>query len=141
MEPLSILVAVDFSEDSDHALGEALRLATRASGRIIVVHVSAPRPSLPTDVVSTQPLDTTDIERARGALRAIKDRVEALGLPVETHLAVGSVVYGLIDTIRELKPDLVVVGSHGKSALRRALLGSVSESLARRSPAPVLVVP
>src|SRR5262245_31768087 len=123
MQPLSIMVAVDFSEDSDHALEEAVRLATRMAARIVVVHVSSPRPSLPADMMSAEPIDGSDIERARESLKEIKHRVETYGLAVETHLAVGTVVYGLIDTIRDLKPDLVVVGSHGKGAIRRALLG------------------
>jgi len=41
----------------------------------------------------------------------------------------------------EVKPDFVVVGSHGKGILKRAFLGSVSGELARRSPVPVMIVP
>jgi nucleotide-binding universal stress UspA family protein len=141
MQPYKIMVAIDFSEDSDHALEQAMRLAARLHGQLELVHVVAPRPALPTDVVSAEPMDSGEVERAREALKAAKARVEARHIPVATHLAVGQVVYGLIDTIREMKPELVIVGSHGKGAIKRAFLGSVSESLVRRSTAPVLVVP
>ena len=50
MQPYKIMVAVDFSEDSDHALEHAMRLALRLQGQLELVHVCAPRPALPTDV-------------------------------------------------------------------------------------------
>jgi hypothetical protein len=43
--------------------------------------------------------------------------------------------------IKEMKPDVVVVGSHGKGMLSRALLGSVSSELAAKSPVPVMIIP
>jgi hypothetical protein len=48
---------------------------------------------------------------------------------------------GMLSLIKEIRPDLVVVCSHGKGLLKRALIGSVSSQLVQRSPVPVLVVP
>ena len=52
-----------------------------------------------------------------------------------------TVPFGVLEQIEKLLPDLVVVGSHGKSGITRALLGSVSDAVCHRSPVPVLVVP
>jgi hypothetical protein len=52
-----------------------------------------------------------------------------------------NVIFGLLDAIDELDPQLVVVGSHGRTGVKRVLMGSISESLARRSPVAVLIVP
>ena len=60
---------------------------------------------------------------------------------VELHLRMGEPVRGLIELITELRPDMVVIGSHGRSAVMRMLLGSVSTQIIHRSPVPVLVVP
>jgi len=57
---------------------------------------------------------------------------------IEAPRAVG---HSIVDYVRESNPDLVVMSSHGRSGLVRALLGSVSEYVLRHSKVPVLVVP
>ncbi|HWE30225.1 MAG TPA: universal stress protein, partial [Polyangia bacterium] len=80
-------------------------------------------------------------EDAEDELKKLRARAEATGLRVTTHLRGESIVFGLLEAVTQLLPQLLVVGSHGRHGIARALLGSVSESLARRSPVPVLIVP
>jgi len=141
MAPFKILVAVDFSDSADRALAQALALAAPLKGELIIAHVAIPKPVTPTDVVSAAPIDMEDAQRARTALGEMVALAKTHGVEARLHLLAGSVVFGLLDAIDELNPNLVVVGSHGKGVLRRALMGSVSESLCRRSSVPVLVVP
>lgn len=58
-----------------------------------------------------------------------------------THLRLDTVVLTLLELIEGRDPLLVVVGSHGRHGVARALLGSVSDALARRAKVPVLIVP
>ena len=135
-----ILVAVDFTESSDLAVAEARVLARKLKARIDFAHVSPPLVS-PSEVMTREPADMRDAEWARDHLAALAKRTTAEGIEAEPHLRVGTVVMGLLDAIEQLRPTLVVVGSHVRGAITRALVGSVAESLVRRSPVPVLVVP
>ncbi len=81
------------------------------------------------------------VEDANRELAILRARAQAAGIEAETHLRQESVVFGLLEAIEELQPKMVVVGSHGRTGLPRVLLGSVSESVARRSGVPILIVP
>jgi nucleotide-binding universal stress UspA family protein len=63
-----------------------------------------------------------------------------LDVPGEILVTTGSAGTALIDVAKERKADLVVVGTIGRTGLRRALLGSVAETVARGAPCSVLVV-
>jgi nucleotide-binding universal stress UspA family protein len=141
METKAILVAVDFTESSDLAVAEARRLAARLGTGISFAHVVALPPATPSEMMGLAGNDLRAFEHARHELKCLVDDSLAEGLEADYHLCVGSVVMGLLDLIKQHPPMMVVTGSHGKGLLGRALLGSVAESLLRRSPVPVLVVP
>jgi nucleotide-binding universal stress UspA family protein len=131
-----IVVGVDFSASSDRATSEAYQLALKMGARIDFVHICPLPPSAP-----ELPLDATSFEAARKSLVDLKASATRAGVAAETHLGVGSAVFGLLDFIHKLDPALVVIGSHGRGAVMRLLVGSVAENLIRRAPVPVLVVP
>jgi universal stress protein A len=131
-----IVVGVDFSASSDRAVDEGLRLARQMGTRIEFVHICPLPPTAP-----ELPLDVGNFETAQKSLAQLKAAAEREGIAAGTHLGVGSAVFGLLDFINRLHPSLVVVGSHGRTAVMRMLVGSVAENLIRRAPVPVLVVP
>ena len=136
---MKILVAVDFSEDSERALLHAVRLAQRLEAEIDLVHVAVPVQP-PIEMLASAPLDFS-LDEAKRGLAELEQRAAAQGVTARSHLRVGDVVMGLLDTAAELQAELVVVASHGKGAMKRMMLGSVSQSLCRKSRVPVLVVP
>ena len=138
---LHILVGVDFSDSSPMAVAQAVKLAERAPSRLHIAHI-APSTGVnaPVNLGLNIPDEFPEAKEARTRLERVKATLAA-SLDVELHVRIGTPVAGLLTLIKELKPDVVVVGSHGKSLLERALLGSVSNRLVQLSPVPVLVVP
>jgi nucleotide-binding universal stress UspA family protein len=141
MDAQKILVAVDFTDSSDLAVSEARGLAEKLGAEIAFAHVVALPPASAGEMIGLGQSDLRAFESAREQLTAMAAECANAGIPAEQHLCVGSVVMGLMDLIDRLQPTLVVLGSHGKGRLTRALMGSVAESVLRRSPVPVLVVP
>ncbi|MFI5362756.1 MAG: universal stress protein, partial [Elusimicrobiota bacterium] len=73
--------------------------------------------------------------------RALMKRIRAtVGSASKISLIVGNPVRDLLRLVRTRNADLVVMATHGRAGLKRVLLGSVTEAVARQSPAPVLAV-
>src|SRR5215207_7534542 len=80
-------------------------------------------------------------EESRERLRKQSWRVKVAGAPVAgTHLRMGAVDLEIVALAEELQADLIVMGSRGLGGVRRALMGSVSDSVVRHAHCPVLVV-
>ena len=137
MDNKSILVAVDFGATSARAFTAAVDLAARLGAPLDIVTVIPPIPLEAADNARNTP----DAEAAFGDLAQWAEIAEKRGVAARTHLRTETVVFGLLEAITELEPQLVVVGSHGRRGVTRVLLGSVSESLARRSKVPIVIVP
>lgn len=137
--PSKILVATDFSQDSERALSQAIDLALRLEAELDLVHVAVV-PMPPVEMLAPTPIDFS-LDEAKRAIGELEQRAAARGVVTRGHVRVGDVVLGILDAIAEIGPELVVVASHGKGAMKRMMLGSVSQSLCRRSRVPVLVVP
>ena len=135
-----ILVAVDFTECADAAFEAALGMGSRLDAGLLLVHVIEPLAASPWELVSHVVADGR-MREARDALGKLLERARARGIAARTQIHVGPAAHMLLAEIDRAHPALVVVGSHGKGPIRRALLGSVSEALCRRSSAPVLVIP
>ncbi len=136
MNTESILVAVDFGPTSARAFATAVDLAARLGAPLDIINICPPIP-----IEADAGEDPPYVEAARAELENLAKIARARGLSVRTELRSETVVFGLLEAIRELDPQMVVIGSHGRTGVRRALLGSISESLARRSPVPVVIVP
>lgn len=140
----NILVPVDGSETSYAAVAQAAELAKAFGGKITVVQVLALDPYIAAEYISaTQTNDL--IERARtSVLKTLEEAVAKfsdLGIPVEAKLLEGQVVHReIIKEAETSKADLIVIGSHGRTGLKRLFLGSVAQSVLGEAHIPVLVV-
>lgn len=135
-----IVVPFDFSPDSEYALGVAREMAERHGSRIELVHVIQP-PIVAGGVYGMPMPGPTMIDGSLQAQKALAAVAESAGGPtVEAHVLEGPPAWELADFSIQSKADLIVIGSHGTSGIRRFLLGSVSEKVVRSAPCPVLVL-
>jgi nucleotide-binding universal stress UspA family protein len=133
----TILHPTDFSDRSDRALILACALARDYGARLIVLHV-APLPTL----VYAEGVVPPDPELTLGAAREQLNRltVPDANVRAERRFEQGDPAAGILRVARELPADLIVMGTHGRTGLRRLLMGSVAEQVVRQAPCPVLTV-
>lgn len=142
LTPSRILVPVDFSPSSDQALDYAVALAAKLDATVHVLNViSVPVFGVPelgvamTSSVIDQLVRDNQIAVDR-LVAARKDQAKLAGGLLRT----GDPRDVIVQTAEELKADLIVMGTHGRRGLSRALLGSVAESVVRHSAVPVLTL-
>ena len=136
-----ILVPHDFSDTADRALAFALDLAVPLGSRVTVMHAYEFIPySFPETPAVTVDL-SGEIERAaRGALERIVAQARRPGVEIDSVLRRGAAWSEIDEAAKETHADLIVIGTHGRRGLSRALLGSVAEKVVRTAPCPVLTV-
>jgi len=133
-----ILFATDLSTAAEKALPYAMEIARQYGATLYVVHAIAPA-GYPYAPVAAWPTIEEQEERFRlQAKERIEHRLE--GVPHETDFVIGQVVSVLRDAIEGKKIDLLVIGTHGRTGMDKAVLGSVAESIFREATCPVLTV-
>jgi nucleotide-binding universal stress UspA family protein len=139
MKISNILVPTDFSACSDQALDYAIELASKLDARIHVLTViGIPAygvPELGVGVTASR-IDSLVSDNQTALEKVAHDR--KLGTP--GMVRVGDARDVILQTAEELNADLIVMGTHGRRGISRALLGSVAEMIVRTSPTPVLTV-
>lgn len=140
----NILAAIDFSEVTPSLRTLATDLAKRHDAKLWLIHVAAPDPDFIGFKTGPQYIRDHRAEQLRQEhidLQAMAAEVRGEGVEAEALLVQGPTAEILLAEVERLKVDMVVVGSHGRSALYRAFVGSVSEQVLRECKVPVLVVP
>jgi len=133
-----ILCAVDFSESARHALAQAAAVAQAYDAGVTVLYAVVNRPSIDLPPVS---LGDAEQERLVEDLRHFSESVApSLSASYSVREAV-SAHDAILDAVDDIDPDLLVMGTHGRSGFRRLFLGSVTEKVIRSVPCPTLVVP
>ena len=146
MEPIApklILVPTDFNAPSAQALRYGATLAERFSAHLLVIY--ADLFALPVDFtisaagvfnVSREEL----VDAARGQLRAFAAANISRAVPYDLRVLIGTPIDAIVAQAAETGADLIVMGTHGRTGLRRLLVGSVTEAIMRLAPVPVIVV-
>jgi nucleotide-binding universal stress UspA family protein len=139
--PRHILVPHDFSDTAQNALSFAIELATKLGAKITILHAyEVPSYGYPDGVTLTAEVADSIRKAAETALESVVARARRPGLEVASTLQQGSAWREINTAARELHAGLVVMGTHGRHGLARALLGSVAEKVVRTAPCPVLTV-
>jgi nucleotide-binding universal stress UspA family protein len=139
-----ILVPVDGSEPSDAAVALAVRLAQDQSAKLVFLHVSEVAKiaaMVSSTAICVDPSPALDAEQAAGevALHRAESAARKGAVAAESLLVQGASADAIIKTSSQSGSDLIVLGSHGRGGIQRALLGSVAEGVLRQSTVPVLV--
>lgn len=140
-----ILVPVDFSAHSEKAVRYATTLANKFGARVSLIHVvedpfvtgawqsEAFIPNIPE-------LLNELLAAAQTQMAALKKELAAHGFVVETSVITGHPVRVIVEQAAAGHFDLIVMGTHGRTGLSHALVGSVAERVVQKAPCPVLTV-
>ncbi len=136
----NILVPLDFAESSQRILQTAMRVAA-PEGKITLFHVVEWLPVVTESAFGIYP-HRKDIDKIK-QLSVEKLEQEARAHPEHdfgTMVKEGKPATVILEAVRELEPDLIVMGTHGRSRLDHLLIGSVAERVMRKAPCDVLLV-
>lgn len=140
----NILVPIDFSAVQQILVDTAGALAKALGAKLWLVHVAAPDPDfvgfkVGPEYVREQRADI--LRQEHQDIQAMAAQVKADGIEAEALLVQGPTTDTLLEIAQKVSADLIVIGSHGRSAIFRAFVGSVSEQILKESKVPVMVVP
>ena len=139
-----ILVPCDFSKQAVHAFRFALELRQQSEGEIHVVHVidlPVMQDTLLMPVLSFEEALLKEMQKKVAAQFArLINKYAAEVKRIKTEMLFGPMSFAIEQYIRQQKIDLVVMGTHGVSGAKELLIGSNTEKIVRRSPAPVLSI-
>jgi nucleotide-binding universal stress UspA family protein len=144
-----LVLATDFTDAARGALEHAVALAARFQARLYVFHAIDIQDGDGAHVAGNEHRADEFYElaekQARAELEAVRGRLAVPGvvpdpIPIVESVRLGSPVDEIVRFATEKKADLIVVGTHGRTGLRRVLAGSTAEGVARQAPCPVLVV-
>jgi nucleotide-binding universal stress UspA family protein len=140
------VVPVDFSKTSEVALDHAIKLAKENRGKLLLIHViptsatmmSAPEAATPTMMVE---LENAQRDEARAQMNKL---VRKKKLKPESFRSIivnrGDPAQVIANQAKKSRAAMIVMGSHGRTGLKRLVLGSVAERSLRYARCPVLIV-
>jgi universal stress protein A len=142
-----ILVPIDFSEHSKKTVSYATRTASRHQSTIYLLHVF----QIPDYVVTPyarRRQNSAEVhsqlgaaeQEARETLEEFAQKLLSKGIKVESFLRVGYPFDEIVLMAKHFDIDLIIIGSHGRGAISRLLVGSTAERVVEHAPCPVLVV-
>ncbi len=140
-----ILVPLDGSELAERALEPAIRLARAAGSQIIFLRIPEIEQILaaPYSALDTYHLELSTARTAAEAENYLQDvlaRYTGSDLPLSTRVVAGIPADVIIDVAAAEQVDLILISSHGRSGIRKWVLGSVAEAVLQKASCPVLVL-
>ncbi len=146
VEPVgTLLFPTDLSPDSEVALSTAIRLlARREESKILLVHTFHLAPSVVPFTGFGEAVPPYFVENAQqiaeAAVQPVVDRLRRQGFDVEAVIERGDPAEVVIALAAEREVDVIAIGTHARSPLRRFLLGSTTLRVVEHAPCPVLTV-
>jgi len=137
-----ILCATDFSARSAVALDHAIGLAADQSAQLHVVHAVEPAPITVHHGAMIAMLFPENLaDEACAQLDMLLESRRGAGVPLTGHLETRRASDKVCELAENLEANLLVVGTHGRSGLKRMVMGSTAEKILRSASTPVLAIP
>lgn len=147
MDIKKIVVGVDFSAESESAAKQALEIARHTGAELILVHIGMvvepakhPGGSVHSSIKEWEEMLRQQLADDRRLLEEMRERMRGQGVEISHVVKDSFADTGLVDAASELGADLLVIGTHGRTGLKRFFLGSISERVVRLSTTNVMVV-
>lgn len=141
---MKILAAIDLSTASDKVLTAVRQHAGQATAELWLLHVAEPDPAFVGYEPGPQTVRDQVAHKFRKEHEKLHEHAETLrasGIKTTPLVVQGPTSETILKEGEKLNVDLIVVGSHGRGALRQMLVGSASEGVIRGTTRPILVVP
>ncbi|KAI8895293.1 hypothetical protein BC833DRAFT_601835 [Globomyces pollinis-pini] len=138
----TVLIPVDGSKNSAHALDHAIKSLLNAENDLVVLlHARTMATFAAALAMNYHEFAKSEYKQSVTLLESLAEKLKSNGYHVKAISTAGDARDVIDDQIELSKPDLVVVASHGQGALEKAFVGSVSQHVLRHSKAPVVVIP
>ena len=141
---MDILVPLDFSEVTLEVIDQASLLARSLDAKLWLIHVATPEPEFigyETGPQTVRDRVALELRQEHRSTQQVAEKLRRSGLDVTALCPQGATVRTILQEADKLGVDLIVMGSHGRGALHRALLGSVSEGVLHKATCPVMIIP
>jgi nucleotide-binding universal stress UspA family protein len=132
-----ILVPLDGSECAEIVLPKVEKLATDLKASIALLRVAYAHTFPGVDPTEAE---VKVVREAEEYLRKIGERLKAKGFKVDSHVRYGNDADEILDHAAQKDIDFIAMTTHGRSGVKRFLLGSVAEKILRHSPKPIFLV-
>jgi nucleotide-binding universal stress UspA family protein len=140
---MKILHPTDFSECAAQAQATAIDLARTLGAEIVLLQVLVETPLYGETILNMPKVRSVYDAQRKWAEETLEARAADLrqrGMKASYRVQVGVPFEEIVKVAGEERADMIVMGTHGRSGLNRALLGSVAERVIRLAPCPVLTV-
>jgi nucleotide-binding universal stress UspA family protein len=141
----TIVALVDLSEEAFKVLKQAHRMAAAFGSRVVLVHVVPQQPVvMDLGIASPTVLETPSPEAVaqdRAKLQEMQESLSKFGISVECRQLTDGTADAVMDEVRNLAADLVIMGSHRHGTLYNLFVGSVTHDVLKRMTCPVMLVP
>ncbi len=141
METKIILCPLDFSDISQKLLDYCVGFAQTNQAKLILIHVvDLPYLYDNYEILTFTPNEIAD-QMEKQAQESLKNYVKQIekSVQVDMHIRQGKPFIEIIRVAKEVDADLIILASHGRSAIAHVLIGSTTEKVARKAPCPVLI--
>ncbi|MEL0586459.1 MAG: universal stress protein [Candidatus Thiodiazotropha sp. (ex. Lucinoma kazani)] len=141
---MKLLVAVDLSDSTQIIVKKAEEIAKAFSAKVWILHNAEPEPDVLEFRADPQAARESLAEKFHCEHRQIQEiakRLRKEGLETTALLVHGPTIETILKEASDLDVDMIVVGTHGRSAMYQLLVGSVSKGILHQSRCPILVVP
>ncbi len=141
---MKILVGVDLTAATEVVLKQAEQLALKLEAEVWLLHIGEPEPDFVGYEIGPQgerDYIAKKFHQEHRQLQALAENLRCAGIATTALLVQGATEEMLLTEAEKLGVDMIVLGSHGRGAVRQLMLGSTSAGVLHRAKCPVLVVP